>query len=110
VTFRSGRAIAVINGLIDRPRLDADEKDYLEVLGLLVADYEDSIYDHPDFTPVERLRYLMEEHSLTQAALARRAGFAVTSLSEILNGKRRISPTIRARFAECFGVASSFFA
>lgn len=90
--------------------LTPDEEDYLDVLGLLIAEYEDAIYEHPEFTPVERLRRLMAEHSLTQAELARRTGVAVTSLSDILNGKRRISPRVRAKFAECFGVAPSFFA
>lgn len=104
------RAIAVVNGLLDRPALSPDEEDYLDVLGLLIADYEDAIYEHPEFSPVERLRHLMEEHSLTQAELSRRTSVAVTSLSDILNGKRRISPRIRARFAECFGVAPSYFA
>jgi HTH-type transcriptional regulator/antitoxin HigA len=104
------KAIAVVDGLIDRPTLNQDEEDYLDVLGLLIADYEDSIYEHPSFTPADRLRHLMEEHSLTQAALARRAGVAVTSLSDILNGKRQISPKVRAKFAECFGVSTTFFA
>ena len=80
------------------------------MLGILVADDEDSIYERPQFTPVDRLRSLMEEHSLSQAALARRAGIVVTSLSDILNGKRRIGPKFRAKFAECFGVSDSFFA
>jgi antitoxin component HigA of HigAB toxin-antitoxin module len=80
------RAVTVVNGLLDRPALSPDEEDYLDVLGLLIADYEDTVYEHPEFTPVERLRHLMEEHSLTQAELARRAGVAVTSLSDILNG------------------------
>jgi HTH-type transcriptional regulator / antitoxin HigA len=104
------QAIAVVDGLLDRPALNSDEEDYLDVLGLLIADYEDSIYEHPDFAPVDRLRHLMAEHSLTQAALGRRAGVAVTSLSDILNGKRRISPRLRAKFAECFGVSNSYFA
>jgi HTH-type transcriptional regulator/antitoxin HigA len=104
------RAIAVVDGLLDRSELSRDEEDYLDVLGLLIADYEDSIYEHPEFAPVERLRHLMEEHALTQAELARRAEVAVTSLSDILNGKRRISPRIRAKFAACFGVSDSFFA
>jgi HTH-type transcriptional regulator / antitoxin HigA len=103
-------AVEVVNGLLDRPALTSDEEDYLDVLGLLIADYEDSIYAHPEFTPVDRLRYLMEEHALTQAELARRAGVAVTSLSDILNDKRRISRKVRAKFAECFGVSPSFFA
>ena len=104
------RTVEVVNGLLDRPALTPDEEDYLDVLGLLIADYEDSIYEHPEFTPVERLRHLMEEHALTQAELARRTGVAVTSLSDILNGKRRISPRVRAKLAECFGVPASFFA
>jgi HTH-type transcriptional regulator/antitoxin HigA len=104
------RAIEVVNGLLDRPALTPDEEDYLDVLGLLIADYEDSIYEHPEFTPRDRLCHLMEEHALTQAELARRAGVAVTSLSDILNGKRRISPRVRAKIAECFGVSASFFA
>ena len=104
------RTIDVVNGLLDRPSLSPDEEDYLNVLGLLIADYEDSIYEHPQFTPVDRLRHLMEEHALTQAELARRAGVPVTSLSDILNGKRRISPGIREKFAECFGLSASFFA
>jgi HTH-type transcriptional regulator / antitoxin HigA len=104
------RAVEVVNGLLDRPELTSDEEDYLDVLGLLIADYEDSIYVHPEFTPVDRLRRLMGEHALTQAELARRAGVAVTSLSDILNDKRRISPKVRAKFAECFGVSANFFA
>jgi HTH-type transcriptional regulator/antitoxin HigA len=104
------RAAAVVNGLLDRPALTPDEEDYLDVLGLLIADYEESIYEHSEFTPVERLHHLMEEHGLTQTELARRAGVAVTSLSDILNGKRRISPRVRAKFAACFGVSEAFFA
>jgi HTH-type transcriptional regulator / antitoxin HigA len=104
------RAIEVVNDLLGLSALTRDEQDYLDVLGLLIAEYEDSIYEQPEFTPADRLRHLMEEHALSQAELARRAGVAVTSLSDILNGKRRISPRIRAKFAECFGVAESFFA
>jgi HTH-type transcriptional regulator / antitoxin HigA len=77
-----------VNGLLERPTLTPDVEDYLNVLGLLIADYEDSIYEHPELTPVDRLRFLMDEHALTQAELARRTGVPVTSLSDILNLKR----------------------
>ena len=40
------RAVEVVNGLLDRPVLTSDEEDYIDVLGLLIADYEDSIYAH----------------------------------------------------------------
>ncbi len=104
------RATGVVNGLLDRPELSADAEDYLDLLGVLIADYEDSIYEHPEFSSVDRLRHLIGEHAISQAELARRTGVGVTSLSDILNQKRRMSPTVRAKFAECFGVSASFFA
>jgi HTH-type transcriptional regulator/antitoxin HigA len=52
----------------------------------------------------------MDEHTLAQAELVRPAGVAVTSLSDILNGKRLNSPKVRSKFAKCFGVLPSFFA
>jgi HTH-type transcriptional regulator/antitoxin HigA len=57
-----------------------------------------------------RTGLLMRQVVLEQAELARRTGVAVTSLSDILNGKRRFSPRILAKSAEYFGVAPSFFA
>jgi len=78
------RSVEVVNGLLDRPTLTSNEEDYLDVLGRLIADYEGSNYEHPEFTPVERIRHLMEKHGLTQAELARRTDVAVTSLSVVL--------------------------
>jgi hypothetical protein len=54
------RTISVVNGLLDRSSLNQDEEDYLDFLALLIADYEDSSYEHPEFTAVDRLRHLME--------------------------------------------------
>jgi transcriptional regulator with XRE-family HTH domain len=59
---------------------------------------------------VERLRFLMGENGLSQAALAREAGIPTQSLSDILNRKRRISPNVRAKLAARFGVPASLFA
>ena len=51
----------------------------------------------------------MDEHGLSQAELARRAGVAVTSLSDALNGKRELSPRVRAKIGEYFGVSVGYF-
>jgi HTH-type transcriptional regulator/antitoxin HigA len=91
------------------PNPQPHQEDYLDVLGLIIADYEDSIYEHPEFSPVERLRHLMDEHSLSQAELARRAGVAVKSLSDVFAGKRRMSTRMSEKMAECFGVSEDFF-
>jgi HTH-type transcriptional regulator/antitoxin HigA len=103
------RAIEVIDGLIDRGRLTREEQDYLEVLGLIVSAYEDSVYEHPEFSGVDRLRHLMEEHGLNQADLARQTGIPVQSLSDVFNGKRNISPKVREKLAAHFGVPASLF-
>ena len=97
-------AVAVLNDLIDRDSLDSGEEDYLEILGLIVSAYEDSIYERPEFSGVDRVRYLMEENGLSQADVARETGIPAQSLSDILNGKRRISPKAREKLAERFGV------
>ena len=104
------RAIEAIDKHADRDRLTLEEEDYLVVLALIVEAYEDSIYDHPERTAVDRLRYLMTEHGLTQAALAREAGIAVQSLNDVLHEKRRISPKVREKLAARFGVPAYLFA
>lgn len=103
------RAIGVIDSLIDRGELTPEERDYLDVLGTLVKAYEDSIYEHPEFSGGERLRYLMDENEISQASLARETGIPVQSLSDILNGKRNVSPKVRAKLAEYFSVPPSLF-
>jgi HTH-type transcriptional regulator / antitoxin HigA len=104
------RAIEVIDSMIDRDRLTPEEEDYLEVLGLIVSAYEDSIYEHAEFSGVDRVRHLMHENGLSQADLARETGIPVQSLSDILNGKRRISPKVRGKLAKRFGVPAFLFA
>jgi HTH-type transcriptional regulator/antitoxin HigA len=105
------RAVEVLDGLIDRgDRRTPEEDDYMAVLGLLVEEYEESIYEHPESSPVERLRFLMEQHSLTQAALAGATGVPVQTLSDILNGKRNVSPRVRKALAGHFGVPPALFA
>ena len=103
-------AIEVIDRILDHGVLTPEEEDYLEVLGLIVSAYEDSIYDHPEFSGVDRLRYLMDEHGLSQADLARKTEIPVQSLSDILTGKRHISPKVRLKLAEYFGVPAFLFA
>ena len=103
------RTIEVINGLIDRGKLTPEVDEYLHVLGSIVGDYEDSIYEHAEYTGLERLRYLMEENGTTQAQLARETGIPVQSLSDILTGKRNLSPNVRQKLSTHFGVTVSFF-
>jgi HTH-type transcriptional regulator/antitoxin HigA len=104
------RAVEMLDRLSDcGPGRTPEEEQYMVVLGLLVEDYENTIYEHPEVSGTEMLRFLMEENGLTQARLSQETGIPETSLSEILNGKRGISPKVRTKLCERFGADPSVF-
>ena len=103
------RAVAVIDLLTDRDELTPEEEDDLEVLSRLVEDYESEHDPLPKMSPVEALRYLLDENGLTQAQLSEETGIPVATVSEILNRKRGISPKVRGILAARFKVAPALF-
>jgi len=66
------------------------EHDQLEVLGLLVSNYEDQAYPIADSDPVEALKFWMEQREKTRSDLATLFHSAPRA-SEILSKKRRIT-------------------
>ena len=103
------RAVAMVDALTDRKELAPEEADYLEVLGRLIEDYEAEHDPLPTMSPVEALRYLLEENGLTQAELCSQTSLPVATISEVLNGKRGISPRVRQALAERFKVSPALF-
>ncbi len=104
------RAIEILDSLIDLgPGRTLEEEDYLDVLGLVVEDYENSIYEHPEIPGPEMLRYSMEQAGLTRAQLSEQTGISVQTISDIVNGKRGISPKVRKTLAERFRMPPSSF-
>ncbi len=67
------------------------EGDILELLALVIEDYEEKHYKIEALTPLEALKCEMEEQGLTQTSLAKRFGMSKSAISEILNGKRDMS-------------------
>ncbi|HEY7022470.1 MAG TPA: helix-turn-helix domain-containing protein [Ktedonobacterales bacterium] len=101
-------ALAVIDGLVEKPARSVAENVYLAALTDLVEIYENAHVALPPVTGVEALRYLMEENGLTQADLAPLFG-APSIISEALSGKRRIALTHARRLAAHFGLPVSVF-
>ena len=93
-------ALAEIEKIMVNPRPDADR---LELLALLVSDYEDKYYpiDMPD--PVEAITFRMEQMGLTRKDLERYIG-SRSKVSEVLSGKRRLSLTMIRALHEGLGI------
>ena len=79
----------------------------LDTLGILIEAYDNEHYPLPDCSGVDALIYLMEEHSLSQSDLPELGSQGV--VSEILNGKRKLSVRQIQVLAERFQVSPGTF-
>lgn len=80
----------IINQLIDKAELTEDERDYLNLLGALVYEYEEQAVDVPDIYGIEMLEVLIEDFGLRQKDLT--SIFKTESIvSDILNRKRNLT-------------------
>src|SRR5580698_5547867 len=62
------RATAVLQELIGHQDLNQEQQDYVEVMSILVHNYETEKYNEffaKDISPVKALKYLMEANSMT---------------------------------------------
>ena len=69
---------------------DTEESDELEILSMLVKKYEDEYYPVPEPSPLEAIKYRMEQLNISDAELSTILG-ARSRKSEILSGKRKLS-------------------
>lgn len=81
--------------------------DLLEVVGMLIKDYEDRNVEQPQGSPLSALKLLMEEHGLTQSDLKELGSQGV--VSEILAGKRKLNIRQIKALAKRLHVSPSVF-
>lgn len=99
---------AIIDRLLDRERLSPEESDYLNVLGALVFEYEQTQTPIPDIYGVELLKVLIDERQLRQKDLL--PIFKTESIvSDILNGKRQLTVRHIQELAEFFNLSPAVF-
>ena len=79
----------------------------LDTLGTLIHAYEEEHYPIPDVTGAEVLRFLMDEHGLTQSDLPEVSSQGV--VAEILSGKRELNVRQIRALAQKFRVSSAVF-
>jgi HTH-type transcriptional regulator/antitoxin HigA len=102
-------AVRVLNGLLDAG--GGDEQGELaplvDILGVLIGDYEDAHHDLPGSSPQDILRELMNQHQLKQSDLPEIGSQGV--VSEILNGKRELNTRQISALAKRFHVSPAVF-
>jgi HTH-type transcriptional regulator/antitoxin HigA len=81
--------------------------DLVNTLGALIGDYDDVHYPAKEVSAVAMIRFLMEQHGLTQSDLPEIGTQGV--VSEILRGKRALDVRQIKALAERFHIPSSVF-
>ncbi len=103
-------AIEVIDSLIDRDKLSAPERDYLDVLSGLVKDYEEEAVAIKSVSDSEMIRFLIEAKQVTQSQVAAGTGIAESTVSAVLAGKRKLNRNHIGKLAKYFHVSTAVFA
>ena len=101
---------AVLDGFVGREDLTPGQRDYVSVLAKLMEDYEASRQRQllRKLSPVELVRYLMEQNGMNTADLGQVLGSRGLA-SEVLNGNRGLSKTSITRLADRFRVDPGLF-
>lgn len=102
------RYISVLLELEKKSRLTAKEKEFAELLTVLIETYEEKHYPIRAASPVEVLAELMDANDLKQKDLAPMLG-SESVVSEILRGKRELNKGHIQRLSKHFGVSPAVF-
>ena len=97
------KALREIERLMTKPKLTKAEDDYLELLYVLVENFEKKAYPLPKATPQEMIQYLMEEKGYTNKDLAKQLG-APSRVSEFFKGKRKLTLAMIRKLHHNWGV------
>src|SRR5262245_8440282 len=103
------RAVERLNRLLDEVGTNEPHPLYtlLDTLGTLIHAYEEEHHPIPDCSGVDVLRFLMDEHGLTQSDLPEVGSQGV--VSEILRGKRELNVRQIRALAKRFHVSPGVF-
>ena len=101
-------AIALAEKLEFGEELTPEKESFLDLLTVLISNYEDEHFPVPEGEPIEVLRHLMDAQDLKQEDLVGVIGSRGV-VSEVVNGKRAISKAQAKALAEYFSADVSLF-
>jgi HTH-type transcriptional regulator / antitoxin HigA len=90
-------------------RMTADQNDYFDLLCELIAKYEAAGVKPSKLRGVALLKHLLDEHSLTGAALSRILGKGTSLGPMILRGERKITADHAVCLGKYFGLRPDVF-
>jgi len=102
-------AIKVINSLIIRSDLARGEQEYLDVLTDIVERYETENCPMDPVSDAEMLRHLIDARGVTQAKLSADVEIPMSTISEVLHGKKKLTRRHIGILAGYFGVGPDVF-
>jgi HTH-type transcriptional regulator/antitoxin HigA len=103
------RTYKLIDRLMSKPALSRAESEMLELLSMLVEQYESREHPTPRVSAAEMLEHLIEARGITYAALAAETNIARSIITDIFAGRRRISLGNVRKFSQYFRVPPSVF-
>jgi HTH-type transcriptional regulator/antitoxin HigA len=103
------RLLAAAAGLMEKPEDEISEEEgrLLELLSILIEEYENRAHPLPKSAPHKMLAYLLQEKGMKPSDLW--TVLPKSRVSEILNGKRSISKTQAKQLAELLRVPVDLF-
>jgi HTH-type transcriptional regulator/antitoxin HigA len=105
----NGRIIKLLSALTEREEdLRPEEAAFAELLAIIVEDFEDKHYALPAVEPRAALKALMQDRGLLHKDIAAIVGNKGLT-TEILAGRRKISPTVAKRLADQLHVPLELF-
>jgi len=104
------QAQKVMDDILKMPRLKKGAVEYLDALSDLVMAYENTHHTIPAPSDADLLRHLMDARGISQSELHTATGIAVSTISEILSGRRRFSKDGIAKLSAYFKLDKGTFA
>ena len=98
----------VINRLLDKPQLTAEEREYLNVLGALIYEHEENQEPIPDIYGLELLKFILEERNLQKQDLLS-IFESKSTLDDILDGQQELTPIYIQKLANFLNISPDLF-
>ncbi|MGH9567514.1 MAG: helix-turn-helix domain-containing protein [Candidatus Angelobacter sp.] len=100
--------VGVLEKLTSLEHVAAAQRKLIELLTVLIEDYESKYYPVPNAGPLDIIRHLMEQHQLRQKDLVDVFG-TESIVSDVLNGKRDLTKDHIIRLSSRFSVSPAVF-